>query len=169
MRKLVILKSLVDFIWIVTCLPLIPLLMVFLVMFLMDADILTLSPWFQNEIQEDSKLYAQVYTVIVVGVAYVLIYSFFLFRKTLRYFQKVKPFDQKVIRYFNTIGMLLSISGLIASVLTFLARLVFKNSIEINLGITPYLFLICLGLFFMVLSEVFKVAKHAKEENELTV
>jgi membrane protease YdiL (CAAX protease family) len=143
--------------------------MVFVVMFLMDADILTLSPWFQNEIQEDSKLYAQVYTVIVVGVAYVLIYSFFLFRKTLRYFQKVKPFDQKVIRYFNTIGMLLSISGLTASVLTFLSRLVFKNSIEINLGITPYLFLICLGLFFMVLSEVFKVAKHAKEENELTV
>lgn len=169
MRKLIILKSLVDFIWIVTCLPLIPLLMVFLVMFLMDADILTLSPWFQNEIQEDSEIYAQVYTVIIVAVVYVLIYSFFLFRKTLRYFQKVKPFDQKVIRYFNTIGMLLSVSGLIASVLTFLARLVFKSRIEINLGITPYLFLICLGLFFMVLSEVFKVAKHAKEENELTV
>ena len=40
---------------------------------------------------------------------------------------------------------------------------------KINLGLTPYLILICLGLFFMVLSEVFKVAKHAKEENELTV
>ena len=169
MRKLVILKSLVDFIWIVTCLPLIPLLMVFLVMFLMDADILTLSPWFQNEIQEDSKLYAQVYSVIVVGVAYVLIYSFFLFRKILRYFQKVKPFDNKVIKYFNTIGILLSFSGLIATALTFIAKLIFKNRIEINLFVSPYLILICLGLFFMVLSEVFKVAKHAKEENELTV
>ena len=29
--------------------------------------------------------------------------------------------------------------------------------------------LICLGLFFMVLSEVFKVAKRAKEENNLTI
>jgi hypothetical protein len=26
-----------------------------------------------------------------------------------------------------------------------------------------------LGLFFMILSEVFMVAKHAKDENELTI
>ena len=87
----------------------------------------------------------------------------------MRYFQKVKPFHLDVIQNFYKIGYLLIAVGFVGSMLTFVSRLVVKGEFKINLGLTPYLILICLGLFFMVLSEVFKVAKHAKEENELTV
>jgi hypothetical protein len=92
-----------------------------------------------------------------------------VFRKTLRYFQKVKPFHDEVIANFYKIGYLLTGIGLGSSVLFFLMRILFENKFKIHLGLSPYLMLVCLGLFFMVLSEVFKVAKHAKEENELTV
>ena len=83
MKKLYILKSLVDFVWYVTCIPLIPLTLFFAV------------------------------------------YMFF---------------DKEIIQLF------------------------FK--LELHLGISPYLSLICLGLFSMVLSELFKVVK---KENELTI
>ena len=169
MKKLQILKSLVDFIWVVSCIPLIPLLLVLVVLFFMDADILTITPWVEGELDSGSILYGRLYVLGMVILVYVCIYCFYLFRKTLRFFQKAKPFDNTVIYSYNQIGKWLSVSGTIGAIGSFLALAVLKNTIKLNLGITPFLALICLGLFFMVLSEIFKVAKHAKEENELTV
>jgi len=168
MRKLVILKSLIDFIWFITCLPLALLALVFLVLFLLNAEVLTLAPW-MDSLENSSEVIAQIYAVIVVVLIYVGIYCFYLFRKTIRYFMKVKPFHLDVIQNFNRIGNLLCIIGIVGGILVFLGRVVFESEIKINLGISPYLILVCMGLFFMVLSEVFKLAKHAKEENDLTV
>jgi Na+-driven multidrug efflux pump len=102
-------------------------------------------------------------------VIYLGMYCFYLFRKTLRYFQQVKPFDKDVIANFYKIGWLLSIVGSIGSIGFFLGHILLQHQIKLNLGFSPYLTIICLGLFFMVLSELFKVAKKAKEENELTI
>lgn len=74
-----------------------------------------------------------------------------------------------MINNFNKIGILLVASGIVASVLFFVFKLFIENKFEISLGLSPYLLLVCLGLFFMVLSEVFKIAKEAKEENQLTI
>jgi hypothetical protein len=103
-------------------------------------------------------------TLILFGI-----YFIYIFIKTLRYFQQVKPFHIDVINNFNKIGRLFSVIGIAGSLLFFVARLILKNEFKIHFGLSPYLLLICLGLFFMILSEVFKVAKHAKEENELTI
>ena len=131
--------------------------------------ILTLTPWLGGELDNGSVLYGQLYVLGVVLLIYVVIYCFYLFRKTLRFFQKAKPFDKMVIHNFNQIGKWLSVSGALGAIGSFVALAVLKNTIQINLGITPFLALVCIGLFFMVLSEIFKVAKHAKEENELTI
>jgi hypothetical protein len=106
---------------------------------------------------------------IAAVVIYVNIFCVYLFRKTLRYFQRVKPFHEEVIKNFEIIGKSLCYSGLVSVVLAVIFALYFKSEIKINLGFSPYLFITALGLFFLVLSEVFKVAKHAKEENELTI
>ncbi|MGB0982089.1 MAG: DUF2975 domain-containing protein [Winogradskyella sp.] len=166
MRKLVILKSLVDFIWFVTCIPLIGLLLFFSVYMFIDLDVL---PLIFNVKANESLVLLQAFSVLFIAICFIGIYCFYLFRKTLSYFQQVRPFDKVVIQNFYKIGYLLTIIGCFGSVLFFVSKVVIKNKFEINLGVSPYLILICLGLFFMVLSEVFKIAKRAKEENNLTV
>lgn len=169
MRKLIILKSLVDFIWIVSCIPLVGLLLFFSVYMFINTDSLDLV-FDDVTFDSESPTYAkQAIGMVYICIALISIYCLFIFRKTLRYFQQVKPFHLDVISNFYKIGYLLIGVGAVGSILTFLVRLYFKGEFKIDLGLTPNLILICIGLFFMVLSEVFKVAKHAKEENDLTI
>lgn len=168
-RKLVILKSLVDFVWIVTCIPMIGLLVFFAVYVFVDSSIF--NSVFNGDFIAESqpKWLKQLIALIYVVIGLVSIYCLFIFRKTLRYFQQMKPFHSDVIINFYKIGYMLIGVGLGGTFVTFAARLLLKGEFKISLGLTPHIILICLGLFFMVLSEVFKVAKQAKEENELTV
>ncbi len=168
MRKLVILKSLVDILWNVTCIPLIPITLFFAVYMFYNDELLKIF----NVLDEGviiTPWSLKIVVLLAILLVLVSIYSFYLFRKTLRYFQQRKPFDNFVINTYNKIGKLLMISGVAGSILSFVFHLIFKGTFMINIGLSPYIFLICLGLFFMVLSEIFKVAKEAKEENELTV
>jgi Na+-driven multidrug efflux pump len=168
MRRLIILKSLVDFIWIVTCIPLVPIILFIGVYQFFDNSIISL--FFNNdEVNIDSTLISKVLIFLALMLVLVFIYCFYLFRKTLRYFQKRKPFHVDVMTNFNKIGALLMISGISSSILFFVFRLFSDSKFQMSLGLTPYIFVICLGLFFMILSEVFMVAKHAKDENELTI
>ena len=50
----------------------------------------------------------------------------------------------------------------------FLYNTLIEGTIEIDFG-TDSIFIIGLSLFFMVLSDVFRMAKKIKEENDLTV
>jgi len=168
MRKLVILKSLIDFLWIITCIPLIPIMLFFSVYMFFNDNILKIF----NVLEEGviiTPWSLKVLVLLVMSLVLISIYCFYLFRKTLRYFQQRKPFDSYVIKTYNKIGNLLLFSGIVGSILNFIFLLVFKGKFMINIGLSPYLFVICLGLFFMVLSETFKIAKTAKEENELTI
>lgn len=169
MRKLIILKSLIDFVWIVTCIPGLLLLAFFAVYMFIEPEALNIILDTDMSDIETSLVAVQLFGLVFITLGFVTIYCVYLFRKTLRYFQKVKPFHADVIANFYKIGYLLTGVGIIASVLIFIGQLVFKGVFKINLGLSPYIMLICLGLFFMVLSEVFKVAKYAKEENNLTV
>jgi hypothetical protein len=164
---LIVLKSLIDFVWIVTCIPAILILSFFAVY--MFVDPVSLDFFFDKVDSEAPKLTIQILGLLLVVIFFIGIYCLYIFRKTLRYFKQAKPFHIDVINNFNRIGRLLSAIGVGGALLFFVARLILKNQLTINLGLSPYVLLICLGLFFMVLSEVFKVAKHAKEENDLTV
>ena len=169
MRKLIILKSLVDFIWIVTCIPMIGILLFFSVYMFINPGSITIFFDIDSTVINSSKGKVQIIVLLSSFLIYAGVYCIYLFRKTLRYFQQVKPFHIDVIRNFYKIGYLLASIGLLGSILLFVSRLVLNNQFKITFGLSPYLLLMCLGLFFMVLSEVFKVAKYAKEENELTI
>lgn len=169
MKKLIILKSLIDFIWIVTCIPLIGVLIFLLVYMFIELDTIDIL-FFENiSFKESPNGVKQLFGAIYILLAFGVIYCFFLFRKTLRYFQKVKPFHDTVINNFHIIGFSLTIIGIIGIILLFCSRIYFKNEFKTSFGVTPQLTLACLGLFFMVLSEIFKIAKLAKEENDLTI
>jgi hypothetical protein len=169
MRKLIILKSLIDFIWIVTCIPALLLFAFFTVYMFVEPESLNIILNTDKSDIETSLITAQLFGLVFIALGFVTIYCVYLFRKTLRYFQRVKPFHIDVTTNFYKIGYLLTGVGITSSLLIFLSQLIFKSQLKINLGLSPYIMLICLGLFFMVLSEVFKVAKHAKEENDLTI
>lgn len=114
-------------------------------------------------------IWIRVYTLLFTIIALLGVCCVFLFRKSLRYFQKNKPFDLAVIELYNRIGKILIITGLGAAMLFFIIRIFMLSEIKINLGISPYIIVTCLGLFFMVLSETFLIAKTVKEENDLTI
>lgn len=99
------------------------------------------------------------------------IFALFLFRKTLALFGKKKFFDVGVITNLDQIG-----KAIIAGCLLFyIPGYLYENLREVLItshqsdGIIGMLFGFALGLFFMVLSEVFLIAKAQKEENDLTV
>ena len=169
MRKLIILKSLLDFIWIVSCIPLIPLGLFFSIyMFYNDEIIEILFRLNGSEIIMPNPA-LKVFLLLLIGLIFVIIYCIYTFRITLRFFQQRKAFDIRVINNFNKIGVLLAISGIVASFLSFIFKVFFENKFQMNLSLSSYLLLACLGLFFMVLSEIFKISKKEKEENELTI
>jgi hypothetical protein len=169
MKKLTILKSLIDFIWIVTCIP-VALMFLFLAIYMfVEPEILNLLFETDDDVFKPSPLVVQIFGLLFIVLGFFTIYCVYVFRKTLRYFQKVKPFHDEVISNFYKIGYLLTGIGIGSSLLFFLIRVLFENKFKIHLGLSPYLMLVCLGLFFMVLSEVFKMAKYAKEENDLTI
>ncbi|MBT8244597.1 MAG: DUF2975 domain-containing protein [Winogradskyella sp.] len=169
MRKLQILKAIVDFIWILWCIPSAILLILFIYFSFSSPESINVFLDFEKDAVDFSDLSVKLFLFVFIILFYVCFYCFYLFRKTIRYFQQVKPFHVDVIKNYYKIGYLLSIVGLTATILLPLSRLIIQNKIKLTLGVTPYLGIMCLGLFFMVLSEVFKVAKHAKEENELTI
>lgn len=104
--------------------------------------------------------------IILITISYVLwIYALYMFRKVLDLFKKRVIFDERVIKYFDQIGKAIIAGYLIAAAPLFLYDTVNSNPIKINasFGFSSALITLGIGLFFMVLSEVFLIAK-GKEE-----
>lgn len=111
--------------------------------------------------------------LVIGGIAYFLyVYAVFLLKKTIDLFIKRLLFDDEVIKKLNLIGKIFVAVALMINIPAFFSSVFFNQHIDFNL--TSYysdsmLFNVAIGLFFMILSEVFKIAKNLKEENELTV
>ncbi|MEM1002652.1 MAG: hypothetical protein AAGH46_08385 [Bacteroidota bacterium] len=169
MKKLLALKSIVDFIWIICCIPMALIMLLLLIISFVNADTL-------NEISvisfvglEGSRsvvIFRILVLSVIVGFA---LYCFFLFRRVLRFFMKAQPFHTGVISTFRRIGKILVWLGIAGLFFSFIEKLLIYNRLVFNVGFWPYLFMSALGLFFQVLAEIFVVAKLAKEENQLTI
>lgn len=168
MRKLIILNTIIDFIWILSCIPLLILGFGLIIYMFFNPGILEI--WQNSGFDSDAPIWIKQFAIMVFyGIACGLIYVVFLFRKTLRYFRKKKPFDAFVIESYNTMGKILISLSLFSMVFMFAIQLVFNTKLVLGLGVSPHLLLLSLGLFFMVLSESFKIAKQAKHDSELTI
>jgi hypothetical protein len=97
----------------------------------------------------------------------ILIYCVYIFGKILEYFKRHKIFDEFVLKNFNKMGVLLVVCSFILGISSILYEIFYAENVTLTFGFTP--FLLCMGMFFMVLSEIFKISKNMKEENELTI
>ena len=166
MRKLNFLKGIVDFVWI-TMLIMIPFLLFFIVMVVIDSEPLDVPIKVNGTILEVVDLRTKVLFGFLCISASLIIYGLFLFRKLLRLFQLKIIFDLEIVILMKRLGFVIILSALLGGIPNFILEIV-KNNISLSLGLNSFVLLFSLGLFFLVLSEVFVIAKHLKEENDLT-
>lgn len=99
-------------------------------------------------------------------------YGIYMFKKLLKLFSEKKIFDYRVVVLFDQIGKSFLIAAIVWAVAPFFYKLLAENTLHVKLGFDGFgsaVFSAALGLFFMVLGEVFLMAKNLKEENDLTV
>ena len=95
-------------------------------------------------------------------------YALYLLRKILDLFAKRILFDIRTISALDQAGKAIITGCIIDLAATFIYRMVTSDIVEIkpSIGINSTIVTICLGLFFMVLSEVLLMAKKLKDEND---
>ena len=170
MKKINILKTLLDFIWFFSIIGIIGI--TFFIPFMFFSDDTIAIP---IKINGEKILVFNLTTKIILTLG-VIAYCFFVYgiyqlRKVLALFSKRIIFDEKIILLLHQIGVNFTLASLFTGIPTFFYNLMTKVNVglEFGSGFSSFLFTASLGLFFMVLSEVFKIAKTMKEENELTV
>ena len=170
MKKLQILKAVLDFFWFFSLIGGIGILL-FLAFCLFGSTIDIPILINGHEIAPDN-LSSILIIVVDVFTGLLFLFSVYLLRKVVEHFQKRDIFNPEVIKYFNLIGKLIICSSLISNLSQFIFDMVKHDHIELSLSFGSYdsfLISISLGLFFMVISEIFKIAASMKEENELTI
>ena len=168
MKKLNILKTIVDLFWIFsTPFILIILLAIPYILFVDNSNYfdIHISRFSIKSIDFPTKI-----LIVTEMLSYlILIYCVYIFRKILEYFQRHKIFDELVLKNFNKMGVLLVFCSFIMGIPSILYEVFYKENITITFGFTPFILLLCMGIFFMILSEIFKLSKNMKEENQLTI
>lgn len=120
-------------------------------------------------------MYLLLFSIFIFYSSYV--YSIYLFKQNISSFIEFKLFTNQVIKNFKIMGVIYIASYIISSLIVPL----FRQDIKIEIGQDQDFFNFPLngfviGLFFLVLSKVFQIAKiqqeqniELKQENELTI
>jgi hypothetical protein len=167
MKKINVLKWIVDILWIFS-MPLILLIIGFSIAILfIDLGDLNMEVNTINFDQND--LFSKVLFVISILNYVLIIAALYFFRKVLNHFIRVKIFEGTVITSFKKAGNLLAVSGIISLTISMISKIYFEQKISLEFGLNQHIVIICLGLFFLILSEIFKIAKSTKQENDLTI
>jgi hypothetical protein len=167
MRKINILKAIVDLLWIFS-MPILLLIIGFsIAIFFVDLGELNIKI---NSVNFNSDTLLTKTLLVISALNYLLIITaLYFFRKVLNHFIRVKIFEETVITSFKKIGNLLSVSGIISLTISMISKIYFEQKISLEFGLNQHIVIICLGLFFIILSEIFQIAKTAKQENDLTI
>ena len=170
MRKLQILKTLLDLFWFFSLISLVAI--VIFIPFYLTGSAGEIPVRIKGQEIANDDLFSKIVVVLNVISGLFFVYSVFLLRKVVTHFQKRDIFNIEVIKYFNLIGKLIIVSSILTNVTLFIFNAVKRNHADLSIdfgGYDSFILSLCLGLFFMVISEVFKIAKNIKEENELTI
>lgn len=170
MRKLNILKTLLDIFWWSTLIFLFGLFL-FLPFYFFDPE-MDIAVKIKGQEISSQSIFSKAIVFLNIIASLLFSYSIYLLRKVVVLFQKRTIFNYEVVRLFNLIGKLIVASSIISS----FSLLVFHRvqgkfpGLQLDFGsYDSFLISVSLGLFFMIISEVFKIANAIKEENELTI
>ena len=166
MRKLNFLKGIIDFVWIMAMItiPVILFLTGFIVFSNEPFDVPIKINGAELEVVD---LKSKIVLACFMASSLLIIYALYLFKKLLCLFQLKIIFDLQVVQLLNKIGFIFISSALISGVSGFVFNFL-KRHVSLSLELNSNVLLFSLGLFFLILSEVFTIAKSLKEENDLT-
>jgi hypothetical protein len=167
MRKLVFLKTIVDYVWIMSLIAF-PLLIVFIGFVLFSNEPIDIPINISGiKINADTSL-GKIGLVLSILNFGILLFALYNFKSLLNNFRKKIIFEVNTYQLLDKIGNLVMLSASIYLISDLLGAFS-KSTISVNLGFGPFLYIMALGLFFKVLSEVFIIGKRIKEDNELTI
>jgi len=171
MRQLNILKAILDLVWFFSLLGAIG-LAVFLPFYLFGT-VVDIPIKIKGQEIATNNLFSKIIVFANVVSGLLFLYSIYMLRKVVGLFQKREIFNEEIVKSFNLIGQLVIASSLISNISLFIYKFV-ENDDRADLtldigGYDSFLISISLGLFFIVISAVFKIATRMKEENELTI
>jgi hypothetical protein len=167
MRKLVFLKTIVDYVWIMSIIVY-PLLIMFIGFALFSNEPIDIPINISGINIYTTTLYGKIGLVISMVNFGIVLFAIYNFKALLNNFRKKIIFEVDSYQLLDKIGNLVMLSASLYLISDLLGSFS-KSKIGINLGFGPFLYLMALGLFFKVLSEVFIIGKRIKEDNELTI
>lgn len=167
MKKLNILRHIIDALWIVS-MVFVPILLFYMIAIFFTDDFNIGFKINENK-TETFNLLEKIILAINMAVYLWYIYALFLFKKIIREFIKTNIFGDKIIKLLNKIGVILTFGTLILIVSNFVFEIYEKGMFQIGISLSGNIITLCLGLFFMVLSEIFTISNQLKQENDLTI
>jgi len=160
MRKLYLLKAIVDFVYIMSIITFF-LAVIFSVLLLFNLS--------SVKILDYVGIWGKIVPQIVLAGIGLLVYALYYFKKLLANFKDKLIFETENCQFFHKIGKVILYFSLILFLFGFIPKSTQTTTINVTFGFSPSLFIVVLGLFFLVLAEVFKMGKQLKEENDLTI
>jgi hypothetical protein len=167
MRKLIFLKTIVDYVWIMSIIVY-PLLIVFIGIILFSNEPFDIPINISGINIYTTTLCGKIGLVLSMVNFGIVLFAIYNFKALLNNFRKKIIFEENTYQLLDKIGNLVMLSASIYLISDLLGSFS-KSKIGINLGFGPFLYLMALGLFFKVLSEVFIIGKRIKEDSELTI
>lgn len=169
MKKINLLKSILDLFWFTSILALIG-LVVFAVIFLTSDEMIPIV--IKSKVIEKVDVYSKILIIAQLLAVFLFLGSIYYLRKLVVCFQNGQVFSEEVIQYLRKMGNFLISYSVLSNASVFIYTMIVRQNADFEFGIGSYdSFLVCIsiGLFFLVLSEVFTISKNLKEENDLTI
>lgn len=170
MRKLNILKTVLDFFYVFTLIGVIG-IVIFVPFYLFSSE-MTIPIKIKGQEFTNTSVFSKIIILINVVSGLLFFYSIYLLRKVVGMFQKREIFNDEIVRLFNSIGKLIVISSILSSGSIFIYNMIERNHLGLSIDFGSYdsfLISLSIGLFFMVISEIFKIAKNMKEDSDLMI
>ena len=165
MKKSFLFKSLVDYLYFLNIGGFL-LLLIFIPFGLVESNQI-------NGSDEDWSILVVSISCISVITCIIFLRGVYYLRKMARHLLANKYFSKQTIKNLKISGTHFSLAGILSLVIIFLAWIgkLYDGKLELiyDLNLMIPLFLLIIGLFFIIQSEALLVAKNFKEENELTV
>jgi hypothetical protein len=167
MKKLNILKTLLDLFWLFTLMTIVPLIII-IPMLLFNSE-MNLDVNIKGQILKTTDHFTKIVIVLNVISILLFLYGIYQLRKVIIQFQKKQLFNNEIVERLNLTGKLIIISTILENVSFFIynyfKKLPSENSININI-FDSFLLSLIIGLFLIVISEIFKIAYNIKTESE---
>lgn len=170
MRKLNILKAILDLFWLFSIIGAVGII-IFLPFYLFSSD-MDIAVKIKGQEIPNQNAFTKIIVFINVISSLIFLYSIYLLRKVVGLFQKREIFKTEVVKLFSLIGKLIVTYSITSNVSIFIYNMVERNHLGLTLdfgGYDSFLISISLGLFFTVISEIFKITINIKNESELII